>query len=249
MPRGVDLTRVTIVEDHELFAEALDLAITLQGHEVHRVSAQEHATPPALFEAVLKQRPQVVLLDLDLGPAVDGGRLVRPLHETGVAVIVLSATEDQPRLGQCLAHGARAVVAKSAELNSIVGGIRCVVAGRPAMDHEERARLLDSYARESHRGREARAALSALSRRESEVLGELMDGVPVPDIARSSYVSEATVRTQVKSIRAKLGVSSQLAAVGVARRARWLPPRRQDQPDPPFGRCSSGAPPPGPRAS
>lgn len=226
MPRGVELTRVTIVEDHDLFAEALDLAITLQGHTVDRVSAREHTTPSALFQAVVKRRPEVVLLDLDLGPTADGCRLVGPLSEAGLAVIVLSATEDRSRLGQCLAHGARAVVPKSAGLNSIVGGIRCVASGRPVMDRDERARLLDSYARESRQTRDVRDALATLSRREGEVLGELMDGVPVPEIARSSYVSEATVRTQVKSIRAKLGVSSQLAAVGAARRARWHPPRR-----------------------
>jgi DNA-binding NarL/FixJ family response regulator len=65
-----------------------------------------------------------------------------------------------------------------------------------------------------------------LSRREREVLGELMTGATVTDIARSAYVSEATVRTQVKSIRTKLDVSSQLAAVGIAIRAHWQPPLR-----------------------
>ncbi|GAB6985650.1 response regulator transcription factor [Nocardioides pyridinolyticus] len=227
MPRGVGLTRVTIVEDHDLFAEALDLAITLQGHQVQRVSALGPGTTHVtLLQAVLRQRPEVVLLDLDLGPAADGGQLVRPLTEEGVPVVVLSATRDPSRLGQCLAEGARAVVPKWAELNSIIGGIRCVVAGLPAMDRGERERLLASYAEEHRRIRETRAALASLSRREGEVLGRLMDGVPVSDIARSSYVSEATVRTQVKSIRAKLGVTSQLAAVGAARRARWQPPPR-----------------------
>ena len=46
------------------------------------------------------------------------------------------------------------------------------------------------------------------------------------EIATSSVVSEATVRTQVKSILAKLQVSSQLAAVGLANHAGWLPPSR-----------------------
>jgi DNA-binding NarL/FixJ family response regulator len=51
-----------------------------------------------------------------------------------------------------------------------------------------------------------------------------MNGQPVRDIARQSFVSEATVRTQVKSILAKLGVTSQLAAVGAAHQAGWRPP-------------------------
>lgn len=226
MPRGVGLTRVTIVEDHELFAEALDLAITLQGHAVGRVSASGPGrSATALLQAVLQQHPEIVLLDLDLGTGVDGGELVRPLAQAGVAVIVLSATEDLARLGECVRLGARAVVSKAAPLNSILARIRRVAANLPAMEPEERERLLASHDEEQRHLYRGRAALSTLSRRESEVLGELMAGVTVSDIARSSYVSEATVRTQVKAIRSKLGVCSQLAAVGIATRAHWQPPR------------------------
>ena len=52
-----------------------------------------------------------------------------------------------------------------------------------------------------------------------------MEGRQVRQIAELSVVSEATVRTQVKSILSKLGVSSQLAAVGMAQAARWHPPQ------------------------
>ena len=58
-----------------------------------------------------------------------------------------------------------------------------------------------------------------------EVLGALMRGAPVREIARTSVVSEATVRTQVKSILAKLEMSSQLAAVGAAYKVGWHPPQ------------------------
>ena len=53
------------------------------------------------------------------------------------------------------------------------------------------------------------------------MLGHLTEGHTVRDIARLSVVSEATVRTQVKSILAKLEVSSQLAAVGIAHAVGW----------------------------
>ena len=74
-------------------------------------------------------------------------------------------------------------------------------------------------------GREAddvlRDRFARLTHREREVLGALVDGHGVHDIAASDVVSEATVRTQVKSILAKLEVSSQLAAVGLAHRMGW----------------------------
>ncbi len=225
MPRGVGVTRVSIVEDHELFAEALDVALTLEGHDVRRVGVQDHPpTRDGLLTAILRQRPQIVLLDLDLGSGMDGTRLVEPLSREGVAVIVITATTDAARLGECLRYGARAVAPKSNPLNAILAMIRSIRQGRPAVDREERDRLLVSFHRQQVFDVEARQRLASLTRREQEVLGELMEGRTVAQIARSSYVSEATVRTQVKSIRAKLGVTSQLGAVGVAVRTQWRPP-------------------------
>ncbi|GAA4378236.1 response regulator transcription factor [Nocardioides caricicola] len=225
MPRGSGLTRITIVEDHDLFAEALEMAIVLQGHDVRRVSTAGASTE-ALLRSVLRQRPQIAILDLDLGAAADGVDLVRPLAGADVAVIVVSGTTEDSRLGECLQLGARGVVAKSSALNAILGAIRRVATGLPAMPREERDQLLATYRHECADVRDTRAALATLSRRESEVLGALMTGATVTDIAHTSYVSDATVRTQVKAIRSKLGVSSQLAAVGAANRARWQPPPR-----------------------
>jgi DNA-binding NarL/FixJ family response regulator len=96
--------------------------------------------------------------------------------------------------------------------------------GLRVLDVEERERLL----RLAHRRRrelvELERRIASLSAREEQVLGELMHGRPVHDIAARCSVAEATVRTQVKSILSKLGVSSQLAAVGVAHRVSWRPP-------------------------
>ena len=64
-------------------------------------------------------------------------------------------------------------------------------------------------------------------RREAEVLGQLMDGRQVRQIAETSVVSEATVRTQVKSILSKLEVTSQIGAVGLAHHAGWSAPVAQ----------------------
>jgi two-component system nitrate/nitrite response regulator NarL len=196
MPRGGPPNRITILEDHELFAEALDVALTLE-------------------------RPQVVMLDLDLGPAGDGSRLVQPLRAAGAEVMIVSGTTELARLGECLCLGARTVVPKSAPLNVILARLRCVVGGLPAMPRHEREELIATATHRHRWTREMHDRLHSLSRREAEVLAELMTGHPVDDIARRSFVSVATVRTQVKAIRRKLGVSSQLAAVGLAQRAGW----------------------------
>ncbi|MGI8523677.1 MAG: LuxR C-terminal-related transcriptional regulator [Nocardioides sp.] len=224
MPRALGLTRVGIVEDHHLFAEALDVALTLEGHDVHRVPLVEPVSTNQLVSAVLRVRPRVALLDLDLGTSADGARLVEPLVRSGIQVVIVTASRDESRWGECLRHGARVVVSKTAPLNTILATIRLIGEGRPVLGHAERERLIATYYRERTLLHSLRDKLELLSGREREVLGQLMAGRQVREIAKRSFVSEATVRTQVKSILSKLEVTSQLAAVGVAHRARWQPP-------------------------
>ena len=90
------------------------------------------------------------------------------------------------------------------------------------MDLDERRSLLQ--ATKAARAREAVLAepFERLSSRETQVLQALADGRSVAEIARDWVVSEATVRTQVRAVLTKLGVTSQLAAVAAARRAGWL---------------------------
>ena len=71
-----------------------------------------------------------------------------------------------------------------------------------------------------------------LTEREQVVLAELMEGHSAVEIANAAFVSISTVRSQIKAIRNKLGVNSQLAAVAMARRAGWsLNTRPGNSPD------------------
>lgn len=228
MSRTRNQTRIAVVEDHLLFAEALEVALGLQGHDVHRMGVNDASLSTGqLLAGLLRLHPRIVLLDLDLGLAGSGVRLVEPLTQAGVAVVVLTGNSDRARWGECIRNGARTVLPKTAPLNQILSTIRLIGEGRPVLSHEERDRLLLSFHEEKRTLQELRWRLDTLTTREREILGHLMEGRAVREIARSSYVSEATVRTQVKSILAKLEVSSQLAAVGAAHASRWRPPSLQ----------------------
>ena len=96
-----------------------------------------------------------------------------------------------------------------------------VNAGLPVISREELESLLDAWARERRVHDDIRRRLDLLTPRERQVLGALIEGRTVRAISHESVVSEATVRTQVKSILAKLEVSSQLAAVGIANQIGW----------------------------
>ncbi|WP_205471493.1 response regulator transcription factor [Nocardioides sp. SYSU D00038] len=217
--------RIVIVEDHVLFAESLELALFVEGYDVRRIPVPDSpGSPGALLASIVRVRPRVVLLDLDLGGFGDGVRLIRAIAESGANVVVVTGDPDRARWGEAVRAGARKVLSKSRPLTDIMATVRRINQGLPVMDTAEREELL----REWHTTRSAQQALrerlALLTVRESEVLGHLMKGRAVRDIAGIGVVSEATVRTQVKSILAKLEVSSQLAAVGMANEIGWRAP-------------------------
>lgn len=218
--------RILVVDDHVLFAESLELALTVEGYDVRRVEVPHEAgSSGTLLASLVRLRPRVVLLDLDLGGFGDGVRLVAPLAKAGVNVVVVTASSAKARWGEAVRQGARVVLPKSRPLNDILGTVRRINQGLPVMTHAAREELLEAWSDERSRTQELHDRIQTLTAREAQVLGHLMEGRTVHDIAALSVVSEATVRTQVKSILAKLGVSSQLAAVGIAHHIGWQAPR------------------------
>jgi DNA-binding NarL/FixJ family response regulator len=90
-------------------------------------------------------------------------------------------------------------------------------------------------ARVEERSQERIELFFTLTEREQNVLAELIEGHRAEDIAKAAFVSISTVRTQIKAILQKLGVSSQLAAVAMARRADWSLERSPGTPADPSG--------------
>lgn len=224
MMRSPHSTRLVIVEDHALFSESLQVALGIEGYDVRLATPSAHGRSHAgLLAQILRVEPRVVLLDLDLGAFGNGVRLVQPLTLAGVAVIVVTGSAERPRWGEALRYGARKVIPKSAPLEEILATVRKVNEGRTVLSREERDELLAEWHRHRAWVSGVRDRLEQLTRREAEVLALLMEGQQVSDIAQESVVSVATVRTQVKAILAKLGVSSQLAAVGLAHQVGWEP--------------------------
>jgi DNA-binding NarL/FixJ family response regulator len=218
-----DSARVLLVDDHSLFAEALETALILKGYDARRVPLTAGQTAAQLTHAVLRLHPATVLLDLDLGPFGSGLAIIKPLTTAGVNVIVVTASNDRARWGEAVLAGARKVLAKNTPISDVAATIRRALGGLPVMSDDERRELIRESRLCLSEERDLRARLEQLTPREAEVLSQLMIGCQVGDIARQFYVSEWTVRTQVKSILAKLQVNSQLAAVGLAHRVGWTP--------------------------
>lgn len=215
--------RVSIVEDHALLAQSLRFALRAEGADVLAV---EPSSAEQVIGSCTDHRPQVVLLDLDLGhPVLDGLTLVAPLTSLGISVVVLTGTTDAARQGACVEAGAIGVLSKSQPLETVVDQVAGVARGQRILPAQRRMDLvLESRRRRALREQQL-APFESLTEREAEVLAALTHGHQVEEIARLLFITETTVRTHVRGILSKLGVRSQLAAVAHASEVGWVAPQ------------------------
>jgi two-component system, NarL family, nitrate/nitrite response regulator NarL len=218
--------RIAVVDPHAMFAECLCLVLDVRGHHAVQVALPEPpaGAPSALLASILRQHPDVVILDIQLGIGWDGIGLVQPLARSGAKVVIVTGDPDRGRWGEALMLGARGVLPKHGPLSAITSAVRRLADGAAIITVEQRRALIETHLAVNDEQRMRRTRLEKLTAGEGEILGHLMLGRTVSDIADQRVVSMTTVRTQVKSILAKLEVSSQLAAVGLAHHSGWLPP-------------------------
>jgi two-component system nitrate/nitrite response regulator NarL len=215
------LPRLLVVDDHAVFTQALGLA--LESHGVATVEPAEELAADAVRARAEERRPDVVLVDLDLGGGASGVPLVRDLAARGVAVLVVTALDDDARLGECLEAGAVGVFHKTRPLEELAELVQRAVGGEAVTSPARREELLAALRQARARRQADTGPFASLTEREAAVLGSLMDGKAAREIAADHFVSEATVRTHIRSVLQKLGVHSQLAAVARARAAGWRP--------------------------
>jgi len=212
---------VLIVEDHELLAESLALALRREGLVV---TVATGPTAEAVLETGRRLHPAVTLLDLNLGEEVGTGlALIAPLTNEGARVVMCTGTTDRLELARCVEAGAIGLASKRDAFDDLLDIVRRALAGEQLLHAGEREELLTDLHHHRLAERDRLAPFRLLTRREESVLELLMDGHPAETIAAKSFVSLATVRSQIRSILQKLNVNTQLAAVALARRHGWRP--------------------------
>ena len=211
--------KVLLVEDHGLLADSLQFALQAEGFQAQKV-------PPIDRESVISAAKEasadLVLLDLDLGwDEGDGTTMVRPLRDLGALVVMLTGVTDRARLGACLEAGAVGVISKSLPFEQVLDGVKEAVELGSLTSASQRDAMIDELRKQRLEDRKRREPFEKLTAREQSVLMGLVEGKSADVIATESFVSLATVRSQIRAILQKLEVGSQLEAVAIARRNGW----------------------------
>lgn len=216
---SVDAARLLLVDDHRLLVETLQVSLTQVGFAVS-------VAPCGSYDEILAEaaavRPSLVVLDLDLQGTGYGYDLIAPLRALGAQVLVLTGTVDRIELARCLEAGALGIASKANGFGSVLDQISRAAEGEQVTPITERTQLLADLAAHRRAEDKRKAPFEALSSRERDVLRQIVEGKQAAAIAKDSYVSLATVRTQIRSILLKLDVTSQVAAVALARQGGWF---------------------------
>jgi DNA-binding NarL/FixJ family response regulator len=210
--------RILLVDDHPLTRSALAGLLTQHGFDV----VGEAADGEEAISRAGDLHPDLILLDLSM-PGLDGLSALPRLREAAPSceVVVLTASGTEENLLGAIRGGAAGYLLKSEPPERIVGFLRGVANGEAALSGAVARRLLEQVRAGGGRGSGVPDSIAAvLSARELEVLLLLDDHLGTDEIAKRLFISEHTVRSHVKSLLRKLGVSSRRDALEALATAR-----------------------------
>jgi DNA-binding NarL/FixJ family response regulator len=208
--------RLVLVDDHQMVLDGLKAMLRPYAGQVE--VAGEASDPGEAVSLVARLQPDAVLLDVRLRGA-SGLDLCRDLLAAHPAckVVFLTVYDDEQYLYQALRVGAAGFLLKRIRGGELVEYLRRIGDGEVLIDPALAGRVALSAAR-LHSGEFWPGAHLGLTQRESEVLSLLVAGLSNRAIAAKLVVSEETVKTHLRGIYRKLGVSDRAAAVTVALR-------------------------------
>jgi len=194
------MIRVIVAEDRGILSSALARQLAREP-DIDVVAAVRAGTDAV--DAALAQRPDVVLLDVDL----DGMAAATHLRERlpGCRILVLTSFGSPEALRRAMAAGADAFLAKDGPADELADAVRRVLGAEP-----EREPAVEI------------AGPSPFTARERAVLDAVGAGAPLADVAEALSLSLTTVRDQLSSAVGKTGTRNRIEAARIARHNGWL---------------------------
>jgi DNA-binding NarL/FixJ family response regulator len=207
--------RVLIADDDALARTAL--RTIFDAHDDLEVIAEAQDGLEAVEHAG-RLHPDVVLLDIRM-PNLDGLEAARQILASAsnrARVIMLTTFDLDEYVYDALRAGASGFLRKDASPERLLAFVRSAGDGDALLDPTITRRLIERYTRPQQPGERATGKLAELTPRELEVLTQVARGRSNAEIAADMYVSEATVKTHVSRILAKLDLRDRVQAVVLA---------------------------------
>ncbi|MCC3772471.1 response regulator transcription factor [Streptomyces sp. UNOC14_S4] len=215
------MIRVLVADDEPLIRAGIRMILT-SADDIDVVA--EATDGREAVELARRHRVDVALLDIQM-PVMDG---LAALAELGrvvpdVRVLILTTFGERENVLRALREGGAGFLLKDSAPGELIGAVRAAAAGNAYLSPAATRHVADSLAaapaEAEARGRAARERVASLSEREREVLALLGEGLSNADTGRRLHMSEATVKTYVSRILAKLDCDNRVQAALLARDA------------------------------
>lgn len=205
--------RVALVDDQALFRAGLAMLI---GSQADLVVAGEASDGREAVALAATAHPDVILMDIRM-PVLDGidatRAIIQAADEAGAAaprIVVLTTFEQDEAAARAIRAGASGFLLKDADPEFLLAAIRTVHAGTHVVAASATLALL---AAQDGGGAAVPEAFATLTEREREIFAHAARGLSNTEIARLEFVSEATVKTHVSRILAKLSLRDRVQLV------------------------------------
>lgn len=215
---GVEARPLTtlVVDDHTLFRKGLVNLLHDRGFGV----VAEANDGRAAIEQAVKLHPDLILMDVNM-PACNGVEATRAIHERmpDARVLMLTMSDDHANLLSAVKAGAKGYVLKTADVDELVGAIERVMKGQAVIPRDMASRFLDEFAAMAkNRVSQMPGASTGFTRREEDILCQLVNGASNKEISKILDLSEHRVKIHLKNILQKLRVSNRTQAAIYAQR-------------------------------
>jgi DNA-binding NarL/FixJ family response regulator len=206
--------RIALVDDQELVRTGFRMVLDAQSD---MAVIGEAADGAAAVEVARTQRPDIMVMDVRM-PRLDGVEATRRICAAGERprVLMLTTFDLDEYAFTALKAGASGFLLKDVPPEELLYAIRAVHSGDSVVAPSVTRRLIDRFAPMLPADEAPPAELSCLTEREREVLVQVARGLSNTEIATQLFVSEATVKTHIGRILAKLGLRDRVQAVVLA---------------------------------
>jgi DNA-binding NarL/FixJ family response regulator len=204
---------VLVADDQELVRDGFCVILEAAGFVV----AGEAADGAQAVEIAARERPDVVLMDVRM-PVMDGLEATRQIKASLDApkVVILTTFDLDDYVYEALRAGASGFLLKDAPRADLIAAIRLAAAGDALLAPSVTRRLIEAFARRPASMTPSPSRLSSLTPRERDILLLVARGHSNTEIAAELVVSEATVKTHIGHLLAKLGLRDRVQAVILA---------------------------------
>jgi len=201
-------TRLLLADDHRMLRDSLRRSLEEHGLDV----VGEASDGQDAVRQAQELRPDVVLMDVSM-PLLDGVEATRQLHRLlpDTQVVMLTMHADGDVMARAIQAGAVGYLVKDCSIDDVVAAVRLAASGESVLSPGLASSMLADMAKAGRGGDNGHG--SAISAREEEVLQLVADGLSLPEVAATLFISVKTVKNHLASIYAKLDARDRTQAV------------------------------------